>query len=158
MFARLLVVCFLWLAGLLLPVAASGPVSVLDESRVWASSLLDQTFVGAVPVVSLESHRSNAPPRYDVVSGDSVSPASGTPYKHGLKYDPRVRARGVQDPKSHNFPYSFDDGILATKPTVKPSGYKIYQKPGTMNGKDGVFEMGVTKDGVIDHRFFRPNK
>ncbi len=91
---------------------------------------------------------------------------------HGLDYAPRVRARGVQDPKSHNFPYSFDDEILATTPDVKASGYKMYQKPGTMTSKvvtdpktgvrtqqvkDGVYEIGVTPDGVINHRFFRPD-
>ncbi len=27
----------------------------------------------------------------------------------------------------------------------------------TQTYKEGVFEMGVTKDGVIDHRFFKPN-
>ena len=93
-------------------------------------------------------------------------------FAHGLKYDPRVRARGVQDPSSHNFPYSFDDGILAAKPIPQKNGYNIFQQPGSIAGKvitdpktgirtqtykDGVFEIGVTKDGVIDHRFFRPN-
>ena len=74
----------------------------------------------------------------------------------GFKYAPRVRARGVQDPKSHNFPYSFDDAILSTKPIIKNNGYRIFQLKGTMNGKQGVYEIGVTKNGVIDHRFFRP--
>ncbi len=93
--------------------------------------------------------------------------------KKGLKYDPRVRVRGVEDPRSHNFPYSFDKGILNTKPSVKNNGYKIYQKKGAMIGKtvtdsqtgvqtqkykEGVYVIGVRKDGVIDHRFFRPNK
>jgi len=72
------------------------------------------------------------------------------------KYHPRVRARSVQDPKSHNFPYSFDDDILSTKPISRKNDYKIYQKEGSMNDKAGVYEIGVTKDGVIDHRFFRP--
>lgn len=66
--------------------------------------------------------------------------------------------RGGQDPVSHNFPYSFDDAILSTKPILKINGYKIFQQQGTMNGKNGVFEIGVTKDGIIDHRFFRPTK
>ncbi len=52
-----------------------------------------------------------------------------------LKYAPRVRARAVQDPTSHNFPYSFDKGILNTKPNIKNNGYQIYQKEGTMTGK-----------------------
>lgn len=89
------------------------------------------------------------------------------------KYAPRVRARGVQDPVSHNFPYSFDADILNTTPILRPDGYKIYQAPGSMTGsvitdieagvrtqtyKNGVFEIGVNKDGIIDHRFFRPDK
>ncbi|MEE1945904.1 DUF6443 domain-containing protein [Pedobacter sp. KR3-3] len=73
-------------------------------------------------------------------------------------YDPRVRARGVEDPTSHNFPYSFDEAILKTKPILKNNGYRIYQKQGTMNGKPGVYEIGVNSQGVIDHRFFRPTK
>lgn len=61
-----------------------------------------------------------------IKSGDNVSEAGrilrGT---NNLKefnkdaiptYDPQVRARGVEDPKSHNFPYSFDKGILSTPP------------------------------------------
>ncbi|OUS23372.1 hypothetical protein A9Q98_14895 [Thalassotalea sp. 42_200_T64] len=88
-----------------------------------------------------------------------------------LKYARRVRARGVEDPTSHNFPYSFDKDILSTKPIPKKNGYNIYHKKGAMKGKvvtdprtgvrtqkykEGVFEIGVTKDGIIDHRFFRP--
>ncbi|WP_199855537.1 RHS repeat-associated core domain-containing protein, partial [Leptospira santarosai] len=75
-----------------------------------------------------------------------------------FKYDPRVRARGVEDPKAHNFPYSFDKEILSTKAIPKENGYNIFQKSGTMNNKKGSFEMGVTKEGIIDHRFFRPDK
>lgn len=73
-----------------------------------------------------------------------------------LRYDDRVYQRSMEDPRSHNFPYSYDDEILQEKPILKPNGYKIYQKQGEMNGKQGVFEIGVRSDGVIDHRFFRP--
>jgi RHS repeat-associated protein len=110
--------------------------------------------------------------------GDDGEPPSGSSDRtrpataHGMPYHPRVRARAVQDPVSHNFPYSLDDAILATTPEIKDSGYKIYRLRGTMTGsvvtdskgnrtqkhKEGVFEIGVTKDGVIDHRFFRPDK
>jgi hypothetical protein len=76
----------------------------------------------------------------------------------GPTYDPRVRARGLEDPKSHNFPYSYDQEILATKPQMRANGYKIYQMRGNMNGKEGVFEIGQRADGVIDHRFFRPDR
>lgn len=74
-----------------------------------------------------------------------------------VRYAPRVRMRGLEDPVSHNFPYSFDKGILRTKPKILPSGYRIYTKPGTMNGKPGVYEIGVNKAGNIDHRFFKPD-
>ena len=84
---------------------------------------------------------------------------------NALKYDARVRIRALEDPVSHNFPYSFDKYILNTKPILKSNGYKIYQLPGTMHGsvenavqsiKNGVYEIGVKSNGVIDHRFFRP--
>jgi RHS repeat-associated protein len=79
-------------------------------------------------------------------------------FKHNHKYADRVRKRALEDPVSHNFPYSFDDIVLQGKVFPKKNGYTIYQKRGTMNGREGVFEIGVTKDGVIDHRFFRPDK
>jgi hypothetical protein len=79
-------------------------------------------------------------------------------FKHSFKYADRVRMRAVQDPVSHNFPYSFDDAVLSTQPILKNNGYKIFRQSGTMNGKNGVFEIGLTKDGIIDHRFFRPIK
>jgi hypothetical protein len=84
----------------------------------------------------------------------SLNPPYSVPYK----YAPRVRGRAVEDPTSHNFPYSFDKSILSTKPIVKPSGYRMYQLNGTMNGKKGVFEIGRLKSNVINHRFFRPTK
>ncbi len=85
------------------------------------------------------------------------APTSVTSSKEVFKYAPRVRARGVQDPKAHNFPYSFDSKILSAQPIYKSGGYRIYQVPGTMNETVGVFEIGVTPKSVIDHRFFRPN-
>ena len=79
-------------------------------------------------------------------------------YKHSFKYSDRVRMRATQDPSSHNFPYSFDDAILSNNPILKKNGYQIFQKLGSMNGKNGIFEIGLTKENIIDHRFFRPNK
>jgi hypothetical protein len=76
----------------------------------------------------------------------------------GFRYASRVRDRALQDPVSHNFPYSYDEGILQTPPIQRPNGYNLFRKPGSMNDKNGVFEIGVDKDGVIDHRFFRPGK
>ena len=70
-------------------------------------------------------------------------------------YADRVRERALEDPVSHNLPYSFDADILATTPIQKPNGYTMYQMPGSIGTTNGVFEIGVNKDGVIDHRFFR---
>ena len=72
------------------------------------------------------------------------------------RYADRVRERALQDPKSHNFPYSFDNVILDSKPNLKPNGYQIFQSRGTMNGIEGNFEIGVNNENIIDHRFFRP--
>lgn len=91
-------------------------------------------------------------------SVQEAAKTSTNAFKHSFKYADRVRLRAVQDPISHNFPYSFDDAILSTNPILKNNGYKIFQQTGTMNGKNGVFEIGLTKDGIIDHRFFRPIK
>jgi hypothetical protein len=53
-------------------------------------------------------------------------------FKHSYKYADRVRMRAVQDPVSHNFPYSFDDAILSTNPILENNGYKIFQQSGTI--------------------------
>ena len=73
--------------------------------------------------------------------------------KSTLKYDPRIRARGVQDGVGHNFPYSFDNAITGTKGITLPRGATGYAVRGTHNGKDVVYNM-VVKDGVITHRDF----
>ncbi|MBW8360993.1 MAG: RHS repeat-associated core domain-containing protein [Kaistella sp.] len=78
--------------------------------------------------------------------------------KSPVRYDKKVRERGLQDPVGHNFPYSFDEHVLDTTPIPKKNGYKMYQKEGSVNNTDGVFEIGVKNDGVIDHRVFRSNK
>ncbi len=72
-----------------------------------------------------------------------------------LEYAPRVRARALEDPVSHNFPFSFDNIILSNRPRVMQSGYKLFQQPGYLNGRSGVYEIGVNSDFIIDHRFFR---
>jgi len=81
---------------------------------------------------------------------------AGKALKHDYKYHPRIRYRGVQDPKAHNFPYSFDDMILKTKPIKQPDGSLLYRKKGTLNGKEGYFEIAVNpENGTIFHRTFR---
>jgi len=77
MLTRSLVALLLWVAGLLAPVAAHGPVPTLSENRVWAPAVENQTFTGADRLLSLELHRSNAPPTVRFASGDSVGPFRG---------------------------------------------------------------------------------
>ena len=79
-------------------------------------------------------------------------------YQHKFKYADRVRKRATEEPVSHNFPYSFDDEILKSIPIPKNNGYQIFQLKGMMNKKEGFFEIGLTKENIIDHRFFRPAK
>jgi RHS repeat-associated protein len=83
-----------------------------------------------------------------------------TAYKHKYTYSPRVRERGTQDPSAHNFPYSFDDVILSKKPyyTDPKTGYQKYSLEGYLNGNKGRFEIGLDKNGVIDHRTFTETK
>lgn len=79
-------------------------------------------------------------------------------FSHGLKYHPRIRARGVEDGVGHNFPYSFDDAILKTKPITQADGSLLYRMPGNINKTDGVFEMAVNpQTQTIFHRQFRGN-
>ena len=83
------------------------------------------------------------------------APKGKPAFTHGNKYHPRVRARGVQDPKAHNFPYSFDDVILKQKPITQADGSLLYRKPGTLNGKDGFFEIALNPETkTIFHRTF----
>jgi RHS repeat-associated protein len=79
-------------------------------------------------------------------------------YTHNYKYHRRIRERGVQDPRSHNFPYSYDDEILRQPPTVRWDGARLYRLPGYLGSKPGVFEIGLNPStGVIFHRMFRGN-
>ncbi len=97
----------------------------------------------------------------DVLKGgtkavNAAADAGKSVVKHPYKYHDRVKMRALEDRPAHNFPYSFDDEILKTQPILRDDGYKIYQLEGELNGKKGVFEIGILPDGVIDHRFFRP--
>jgi RHS repeat-associated protein len=74
-------------------------------------------------------------------------------------YHPRVRERGLEDPSSHNFPYSYDQAILKTQPVLQEDGSLLYRLEGTMGKKEGVFEIGYNPEtDTIFHRFFRPNR
>jgi hypothetical protein len=110
--------------------------------------------IGVVTTIGV-SYASGVSP----LTGKSLSAPSTSNNKiNSYTYDERVRMRALDDPTSHNFPYSFDESILSTTPIVKPDGYMIYQLNGTMNGINGYYEIGVTKGGIINHRFFRPIK
>jgi hypothetical protein len=77
-------------------------------------------------------------------------------FQHGYKYHPRVRQRGVEDPRAHNFPYSFDDVILKEAPIKQADGSLLYRKRGSINGKSGVYEIAVNPEtGTIFHRTWR---
>ncbi len=67
------------------------------------------------------------------------------------KYDPRIRKRAVEDPGGHNFPFSFDEAILKTKPTTIRGGAQGYALRGIKNRKDVIYNI-VVEDGVITHR------
>ncbi|MEJ7764831.1 MAG: RHS repeat-associated core domain-containing protein, partial [Acidimicrobiales bacterium] len=87
--------------------------------------------------------------------GDDVVRSADDAFTHGYSYHPRIRARGVQDPVGHNFPYSYDDVILRSTPVRQADGSLLYRSPGSINGKDGFFEMAVNTDtGTIFHRTF----
>ena len=60
---------------------------------------------------------------------------------HGLKYDPRVVARALEDPIAHGFPRLLDDAILSVKavPVNDGVGYAIR---GFHNGKEVVYNSG----------------
>lgn len=92
------------------------------------------------------------------VAGKFTAPAAEPAFigPKPLSYAPRVRMRAIEDPVGHNFPYSFDNVILSTKPVrTEANGYRFFQHPSSLNGKDKIFEIGVTTDFVIDHRHIR---
>ena len=61
----------------------------------------------------------------------------------------------------HNFPASFDSHIISQGTRTEVSqGYVEYTLRGSVNGVDGVYEIGARPSGladaeVITHRFFR---
>lgn len=87
--------------------------------------------------------------------GDDVIATADDAFTHGYSYNPRIRARGLQDPVGHNFPYSYDEGILRSTPVRQADGSLLYRVPGSINGKDGFFEIALNPDtGTIFHRTF----
>ena len=78
-------------------------------------------------------------------------------------FSARVLERMAEGPL-HSFPQSIGDEVLARgQRTVKSSSYVEYTMPGVVNGRSGVYEVGVRPSAsgrteVITHWFFRPDK
>jgi len=96
---------------------------------------------------------------------DAVGAVSPTLEVGGTRYiyGDRVLNRAVAEPGPyHNFPSSFDADVLATGTrTVVNDGYIQYALPGSVNGVQGVYEIGTRPTALgggelITHRFFRP--
>jgi hypothetical protein len=75
----------------------------------------------------------------------------------GRNYDNRVVNPGDPGPY-HNFPTSFDEQIIndggVTVTNDNPE-YTQYELPGSLNGTDGNYEVGLDGDGNVVHRCFR---
>ncbi|MCP4305640.1 MAG: hypothetical protein GY788_12320 [bacterium] len=86
---------------------------------------------------------------------DDVARVGDDAFTHGYDYHPRIRERGIQDPVGHNFPYSYDDVILRSTPVTQADGSLLYRVPGSINTKDGLFEIALNPDTqTIFHRTF----
>ncbi|GAB3769477.1 DUF6531 domain-containing protein [Microlunatus parietis] len=86
----------------------------------------------------------------------ATTPSDRLAYSHNYSYHPRIRARGLEDPRAHNFPYSFDDTVLSATPITQADNSLLYRQPGSINGSDGVFEIAVNPETeLIFHRTFR---
>ena len=85
-------------------------------------------------------------------------------------YSARELVRRSESPRinnapnpNHNFPESFNSDIFQGNKTIVSDSYHLYTKPGVLNGRSGMYEIGVKPSAsgrteVITHRFFRPNK
>ena len=109
------------------------------------------------------------------VSSSKVMAAEMAPSGVNRIYSARELVRRTAEPGPfHNFPESFNQTIFSqgTK-TVTPNFFKVakknlsntnimYKLPGTINGTNGTFEIGVRlstsgNTELIMHRFFKPN-
>jgi len=137
-------------------------VASLPKTRVWGFKLGSAPCNRGRPELTPSSHWDYRLP-YDGNAVGSPLVPKGTAiaddaFTHGYGYHPRIRARGLQDPKAHNFPYSFDDVILRETPVKQADGSLLYRKAGSLNGTEGVYEIAVNPEtGTIFHRTFRGN-
>lgn len=86
---------------------------------------------------------------------DDVARVGDDAFSYGYDYHPRIRERGLQNPVGHNFPHSYDDVILRSTPVTQADGALLYRVPGSINGKDGFFEIALNPNiQTIFHRIF----
>jgi RHS repeat-associated protein len=122
---------------------------------------LSQKGTSLLQKLARPSHSMTGATRSQTTSIGTVS--SKNQFKHipvtnirSYEYHPRIRMRALQDPVAHNFPYSFDEVILKSNPIKQVNGTFLYRQTGTLNGRSGVFELGVNNESkIIFHRTFR---
>ena len=68
-----------------------------------------------------------------------------------LEYADRIRPRVIADPGGHNFPFSFDEAILATQPVIVRGGGDGHALRGFKNDSDVIYNI-IVKNGEITHR------
>ncbi len=69
-----------------------------------------------------------------------------------VTYHPRIRSRAIQDPKGHNFPYTFDQIIMSSEPIVQEDMSLLFRHPGSINSAEGFFEIAINPEtNVVFH-------
>jgi hypothetical protein len=136
---------------LALTIATAGAGTTISTGR---RSLTSATRIAAATdniATKLDNIATNTATRI----GDDLVGVGDDVFTHGYAYSPRIRARAVQDPVGHNFPYSYDDVILKSTPVAQADGSLLYRVPGSINSKDGFFEIAVNPSTeTIFHRTF----
>lgn len=149
------------LATLLSSASASAATTPSAETRVRASQSVATDIARPPDDVRAGQRLGEAADRVVTVVATGVAANTTTrvaddAFEHGYKYHPRIRERGLEDPRAHNFPYSFDDVILREKPITQADGSLLYRKPGDVSGRSGVYEIALNPDtGIIFHRTWR---
>lgn len=140
----------------------------MPQNRVGAFSVVPAPGVGVPALESSMFIGENVDEsRYDA-SGYTVAPKTTT--QPNRIYSARELQRRADSPRinnapnpNHNFPESFNAEIFKGNRTVVSDDYILYTKPGNLNGRSGVYEIGVRpstsgRTEVITHRFFNPDK
>jgi RHS repeat-associated protein len=75
------------------------------------------------------------------------------PVRGAPGYATRIRARALQDPRGHNFPYSYDRSILRGRPTVQSDGSLLYSADGYIGRTAVTYQIAVNpRTNIIFHR------